>query len=256
MSEARRLTSYEGVIDVFFEKAHASRPEEAGQSKMTYNDGLSAFLSVRPRLLRIAGRMLGNTAEAEDIAQDVWIRWQTVDRELVRDSVAFLVTTTTRLTINVMQSARSRRETHDRVPLREPMDESADSGAALEQTEALQLGIHRLFEKLSPTERVAFVLREAFDYSYRDIASVLGVEETNARQMVSRARQRVVNGRTRAANRGEHERFLDSFVAAARQVTTRPSAEVSAGASRSVPSSAARAFDESLRPARRPIPSR
>ena len=75
------------------------------------DDGLSAFLRVRPRLFGIAYRMLGSTAEAEDIVQDVWVRWQTADRSLVRDAVAFLVTTATRLAINVMQSARSRRET-------------------------------------------------------------------------------------------------------------------------------------------------
>jgi DNA-directed RNA polymerase specialized sigma24 family protein len=78
----------------------------------TSDDGLSAFMSVRPRLFGIAYRMLGSAAEAEDIVQDVWVRWQMTDRSLVRDAAAFLVTTTTRLAINVLQSARSRRETH------------------------------------------------------------------------------------------------------------------------------------------------
>ena len=70
------------------------------------DDGLSAFLSVRPRLFGIAYRMLGSAAEAEDIVQDVWVRWQTADRSVVRDAAAFLATTATRLAINVMQSAR------------------------------------------------------------------------------------------------------------------------------------------------------
>src|SRR5690349_20916790 len=73
--------------------------------------GLSTFLSLRPRLFGIAYRMLGNVAAAEDIVQDVWIRWQTADRSVVRDPAAFLATTTTRLAINVMRSARSRSET-------------------------------------------------------------------------------------------------------------------------------------------------
>jgi RNA polymerase sigma-70 factor (ECF subfamily) len=71
-----------------------------------YDDGLAAFLSVRPRLFGIAYRMLRSAAEAEDIVQDVWVRWQTADRRVVRDTAAFLVTTATRLAINVLQSAR------------------------------------------------------------------------------------------------------------------------------------------------------
>ena len=90
--------------------------------------GLSAFLSVRPRLFGIACRMLGSAAEAEDIVQDVWVRWQTADRSVVRDAAAFLVTTATRLAINVMQSARARRETYVGRWLPEPADTSADPG--------------------------------------------------------------------------------------------------------------------------------
>ena len=83
---------------------------------------LSEFLSVRRRLFGIAYRMLGSAAEAEDIVQDVWVRWQTMDRSIVRDAAAFLVTTATRLAINVMQSARSRRETYVGPELPEPVD--------------------------------------------------------------------------------------------------------------------------------------
>src|SRR5262245_17507164 len=79
--------------------------------KTMTDDGLSAFLSVRSRLFGIAYRMLGSASEAEDTVQDVWVRWQTADRSVVRDAAAFLATTTTRLAINVLQSARSRRET-------------------------------------------------------------------------------------------------------------------------------------------------
>src|SRR5262245_32271691 len=91
----------------------------------THDHGLSSFMSVRPRLFGIAYRMLGSAAEAEDIVQDVWVRWQTADRSVVRDAEAFLVTTTTRLAINVMQSARSRRETAAGPWLPEPIDTSA-----------------------------------------------------------------------------------------------------------------------------------
>ena len=137
------------------------------------DDGLSTFLSVRPRLFGIAYRMLGSAAEAEDIVQDVWVRWQTTDRSVVRDAAAFLATTTTRLAINVMQSARSRRETYVGPWLPEPVDTSADPGLGAERGEALELGVLVLLEKLSPAERAAYILREAFDYAYRDIADIL-----------------------------------------------------------------------------------
>jgi RNA polymerase sigma factor (sigma-70 family) len=154
-------------------------------------DGLSAFLSVRRRLFSIAYRMLGSAAEAEDVVQDVWVRWQTTDRSLVRDAPAFLATTATRLAINIMQSARSRRETPVGPWLPEPVDASADPGLDTERGDALKLGVQVLLKKLSPTERAAYILREAFDYAYRDIANVLRLEEANARQVVTRARQRV-----------------------------------------------------------------
>src|SRR5262245_63150234 len=89
------------------------------------DDGLSVFLNVRRRLFSIAYRMLGSAAEAEDVVQDVWIRWQTADRSSVRDAAAFLATTTARLAINVMQSARSRRETSAGDWLPEPADHRA-----------------------------------------------------------------------------------------------------------------------------------
>jgi RNA polymerase sigma-70 factor (ECF subfamily) len=159
--------------------------------------------------------MLGSSAEAEDIVQDVWVRWQTVDRRLVRDAAAFLVTATTRLAINVMQSARSRREKYIGSCLPEPVDTSTDPAAGAERGEWLEAGILLLLETLSPTERAAYILREAFDYPYRDIANLLRLGEANARQVVTRARQHVANGRRMPANSTEQGRLLDAFIAAA-----------------------------------------
>ena len=90
--------------------SHARDSRYAAPVATCPDDGLSAFLRVRPRLFGIAYRMLGSATEAEDIVQDAWVRWQTADRSVVRDAPAFLATTTTRLAINVIQSARSRRE--------------------------------------------------------------------------------------------------------------------------------------------------
>lgn len=155
------------------------------------DEGLSAFLMVRPRLFRIAYRILGSAAEADDIVQDVWVRWQMTDRTIVRDVGAFLATTTTRLAINVIQSARSRRESHIGPESPELTDTDVDQCRRAERAEALAAAWDFLTKSLSPKERAAFVLREAFEYAYRDIARVLGLREANARQIVTRARRRV-----------------------------------------------------------------
>lgn len=180
------------------------------------DDGLPAFLDARARLFAIAYRMLGSAAEAEDVVQDVWVRWQTADRHRVRDAVAFLATTATRLAINVMRSARSRRETSVGAWLPEPVDAGADPGLRVERREALERAVRMLLEKLPPAERAAYVLREAFDYPYRDIAEALGLEEANTRQLVSRARQHVAHDRRAPVRSGEQRRLLNAFVGAAR----------------------------------------
>jgi Sigma-70 region 2 len=115
--------------------------------------GLSAFLGARRRLFGIAYRMLQTAAEAEDVVQEVWIRWQSTDRSAIRDPAAFLATTTTRLAINVIQSARSRRETSIEVSLPEPVDAGADPELHAEQSEALKSAVLVLLKTLSPAER-------------------------------------------------------------------------------------------------------
>jgi RNA polymerase sigma-70 factor (ECF subfamily) len=176
-----------------------------------------AFAAVRPRLFGIAYRMLGSAAEAEDVVQDAWLRWQGADRDEVRDPVGFLVTATTRLALNVAQSARVRREAYVGPWLPEPVDTSADPALGAERGEALELAVLMLLEKLNPVERAAYVLHEAFDYPYREIAEILGVEADNARQLASRARRKLAAERraTRVDDR-ERRRLLDAFVAAAR----------------------------------------
>src|SRR5262245_34145418 len=110
----------------------------------TCDDGLSAFLRIRPRLFGIDYRMLGRAAESEDGVQDVWLRWQMTDRRVVRDAAAFLATTATRLAINVMQSARARRETHVGPWLPDFADASGDPRLAAEQGQALACGVRLL----------------------------------------------------------------------------------------------------------------
>jgi RNA polymerase sigma factor (sigma-70 family) len=180
------------------------------------DDGLSAFLSARRLLFCLAYRMLGSAADAEDIVQDVWLRWQTTDRSVVRNVAAFLATTATRLALNVMQSARSRWETSAGPWLPEPVDTRTEPCLEAERGQALAQGVQVLLETLTPIERAAYILREAFDYPYRDIANVLQLEEANARQVVTRARQHVANRRKRSTNSIDQRRLLDAFIAAAR----------------------------------------
>jgi RNA polymerase sigma-70 factor, ECF subfamily len=177
----------------------------------------SAFLSVRRRLFGIAYRMLGTAAEAEDIVQDVWLRWQSADRSVVRDATAFLVTTTTRLAISHAQSARSRRETYIGPWLPEPIDTTADPTLGADRAEALELAILTLLEKLTPNERAAYVLREAFDYPYSEIAGILQLTETNTRQLVTRARKHLADERRVQVSSTEHRRLLGAFLSAAQK---------------------------------------
>jgi DNA-directed RNA polymerase specialized sigma24 family protein len=138
---------------------------ECSENTALLDDALSAFVSVRPRLFGIAYRILASVAEAEDIVQDAWLRWQTTDRSVILDAPAFLATMTTRLAINRAQSARSRHETYIGMCLG-GRSTSNDPYLGAERGEALEFAVLLLLEKLSPTERAAYVLREAFDYSY------------------------------------------------------------------------------------------
>jgi len=121
------------------------------------------------------------------------------------------------LCINLAQSAHSRRETYIGTWLPEPVDTSGDPGIGAERGEALKLAVQVLLEKLSPTERAAYVLREAFDYPYRQIADILQMEEANVRQLVSRARKHIEDGRRTSVSSNEQRRFLEAFIAAAQK---------------------------------------
>jgi len=164
----------------------------------------------------IAYRMLGSVTEAEDVVQDAWLRWQNCDRSAVENPGAYLATTTTRLAINVTQSARARRETYVGPWLPEPVDTSADPYLGAERAEALEFAVLVIMERLSPNERAAYVLREAFDYPYAQIAEILQVSEAAVRQLVSRARKRLAGERRSPAPAAEQRELLTAFLTAAR----------------------------------------
>ncbi|MFJ4584573.1 sigma-70 family RNA polymerase sigma factor [Streptomyces echinatus] len=190
------------------------------QPQPSPDDSLSAaaeaFERLRPRLFGIAYRVLGSVSEAEDVVQDVWERWQGADRGAVRDSGAFLAKITTRLAINVAQSARVRREAYVGPWLPEPVDTSVDPQVGAERGEALELAVLLVLQRLNPVERAAYVLREAFEYAYDEIAGMLQLSQANTRQLVSRARKRLSAGRREPVDAAQHRRLLDAFVAAAR----------------------------------------
>jgi RNA polymerase sigma-70 factor (ECF subfamily) len=171
----------------------------------------ASFEAVRPRLFGIAYRTLESAADADDVVQDAWIRWQRTDRDQVRDTAAFLATTTKRLALNVAQSAWARRETSIEPWHPEQVDVRADPTLGAERREALELAMRTLSERLSATERAAYVLREAFDYPYRQIAGVLATSEANARQLVTRARVRLAGGSRRQVGAAELQRLVEAF---------------------------------------------
>ncbi|WP_241680832.1 RNA polymerase sigma-70 factor [Pseudactinotalea suaedae] len=179
-----------------------------------------AFEHARPRLFGIAYRMLGSVADAEDIVQDAWIRWQTTAHEEVREPTAFLTTVTTRLAINALQSARVRRETYIGPWLPEPISTEGDPALGAESAAALQYALLILLERLTPAERAAYVLREAFDYPYDLIAEILESTPVAARQLVSRARKHVAEGRRAPVGVTAQRRLLEAFLSAAQRGDT------------------------------------
>ena len=178
--------------------------------------GLTTFLEGRRRLFGIAYRILGSPAEAEDVVQDVWLRWQLCDRASVREPMAYLATATTRAAINVLQSARVRHETSLEPLLDGSAVTSDEPGADVEREEALERATYLMMQRLTPAERAAFVLRVGFDYPYTHIAALIETSEIAARQLVSRARKHLGVATERAVDRSAHQRLFRAFRNAAR----------------------------------------
>ncbi len=162
---------------------------------MAVDDGLAAFAAVRSRLLAIAHRILRRGSDAEDVVQDAWLRWQLYDRPAVANPTAFLVTTTTRLAINAAQSARARREACVGDWLPELAAATDDPARDAEHRNSLEHGARHLLACLALPERTAFVLHEAYEYPYPEIAAILTTSEANARQLGCRARKHLAASR-------------------------------------------------------------
>lgn len=148
------------------------------------NDAAATFDALRPLLLRVAYRMLGSMADAEDVVQDAWIRWASSDRETVRVPEAFLRRVVTRLCLDQLKSARVQREEYVGPWLPDPVVEP-------DVTEDVTLPLMLALERLSPLERAAFLLHDVFGESFDDIAESLGRDPAACRQLASRAREHV-----------------------------------------------------------------
>jgi RNA polymerase sigma-70 factor, ECF subfamily len=189
-------------------------------------DPSASFEPYRRRLLGLAYRMLGSMAEAEDAVQEAYLRWHDVDRDRVDEPRAFLTTTTTRICLDVLKSARARREEYVGPWLPDPVTDTAALApdAQTEIAEDLSVALLLALEKLSPLERAAFLLHDVFDYSFSQVADTLGRNEAACRQLASRARTRVREARPAgpipvrggSAVDPKHAELVSAFMSASR----------------------------------------
>ena len=176
------------------------------------------FAALRPRLFAIAYRMLGIRADAEDVVQDAWLRWHGSAQDAVQSAEAWLVTVTTRLSIDRLRSHKAEREAYIGWWLPEPLvelDEHTPEAAA-ELASDVSVAFLWVLERLSPDERAAFLMRQVFDQDYADIAAILNKSEASCRQMVHRAQERVRLERPRFdVPKDTHREMLAAFMQAA-----------------------------------------
>jgi RNA polymerase sigma-70 factor (ECF subfamily) len=183
----------------------------------------ASFEPHRRRLLGLAYRMLGSMADAEDAVQETYLRWHGADRDTVSDPRAFLMTTTTRICLDVLTSARARREEYVGPWLPEPVVDTAALApdSRTELAEDLSIALLLTLDRLSPLERAAFLLHDVFDFSFNEVSNALERSESACRQLAARARGHVREVRPRgatAARSGEinakHAQLLSAFAAA------------------------------------------
>lgn len=186
------------------------------------DDSTRFFNALRPRLQAIAYRMLGTVAEAEELVQDVWLRWHEANQDELDSAEAWLVTVTTRLAIDRLRVAKVQRELYTGFWLPEPQLTPEDSPASpeqvLERADDISMAFLALLERLAPEARAAFLLREVFDADYAEVALALGKSEAACRQIVSRAKSQLKEGRVRQpVSPDTHYKLLSGFADAARR---------------------------------------
>ncbi|MFD4427764.1 RNA polymerase sigma-70 factor [Nocardia sp. NPDC058497] len=179
--------------------------------------GVEEFLGHRPRLFAVAYRMFGAGSEAEDVVQEVYLRWAAADRAEIANAEAWLTTVTVNLCRTALVSARARRETYVGPWLPEPVPTGALGPLeTVEERESVSLALLTAMERLNPVERAVFVLREAFGYPHAEIAAMLEITEVNSQQILHRASGRVRTGKPRFAVPADEARTLiERFLLAA-----------------------------------------
>lgn len=196
----------------------------AGILGVVARDSASEFQAQRTRLFGLAYRLLGSAEDAEDVVQDAFLRWDGADRSAITTSSAWLAKVVTNLSLNRLTSARARRERYVGPWLPEPVltsEGGLEPMELAERRESVSLGLLMLMEQLTPTERAVFILREAFGYSHREVAELVGVSEASSRQLHRRARQQIPPRRTDDAvgvhgvDRVRWQRLVDRFLRAA-----------------------------------------
>lgn len=176
---------------------------------------VETFEAHRGHLKAVAYRMLGSVAEAEDVVQEAWLRWDRTDRSAVIDARGYLVRVATRLALDRLRRVKTQREQYNGPWLPEPIATLPDAAEAVEVAESVSLALLIVLETLSPLERAVFVLREAFGYSNAEIAGVLSRSEPAVRQLAHRARAHVEARRPRFdADDASHRRVTERFLAA------------------------------------------
>ncbi len=192
----------------------AAMANEASAGVSLNDQKLVEFTLERKRLLRLSYRMLGSIAEAEDVVQDAWLRWERVEEE-VRTPTAYLTRIVTRLCLDRMKSARARREIYVGPWLPEPLVEPADGQEAV--ADDITVTLMLALERLSPLERAAFLLHDVFDVALTEVAVVLDREPAAVRQLASRARKNVQKARSRySIGAAEADGIARAFFAASR----------------------------------------
>ncbi|MEU8704228.1 RNA polymerase sigma-70 factor [Streptomyces sp. NPDC048565] len=191
----------------------------------TAND-MDRFETFMPRLKAIAYRLLGSASDAEDAVQDTFLRWQAAETDRIEVPEAWLTKVLTNLCLNQLTSARARRETYVGQWLPEPLlagDPMLGPADTVEQRESVSYAMLRLMERLSPDERVVYVLREAFDYPHRKIAKILDITEAGCQQIFHRAKKHMADGRSRTEiDEAAARRIVEEFLAAATSGRTEP----------------------------------
>lgn len=193
---------------------HANQPHIPASGSPHMDDHAITFDRLRPRLQKIAYRMLGTVADAEDVVQDAWLRWHAASPQSIDKLEAWLVSVTTRLAIDRLRAVKAQRECYTGIWLPEPqLTDLPDTPEEIkEHADDVSMAYLMLLERLTPEARAAFLLHEVFDIDYTQVAQILDKTQAACRQLVSRAKTQLRNGQPRhVVPQATHHRLLHMF---------------------------------------------